>query len=142
MDVGHQLAFINQNFNNIASVIGQNSFVIVLRGTAAFVPTNIANTVAAGDYTLVIPHNLGYIPTAIVHSTIQEPTANFTGYTNLPYSDFFPTGSVNVGKLSRTLYFETDATNLTIHTFQSVGISYSSTPTYNIRYYLLQPTAN
>lgn len=120
----------------------QNTFKIIASGTAAFTPTNVGFTVAAGDLTLVIPHGLGYIPAAMVFSTVPEATAGFTGRTSLPYSDYFPNASPNVGQIFRTVYYDIDATNLTIHAFQSRNISYSAAPTYNVKYYLLQETAN
>lgn len=142
IDRGHELAFINQNFNNIASVIGQNSFVIVLSGTTTL---TVPNPVPASTtYTTTIAHNLGIVPASICFVNLPSSIAiTLPGQnTPLPYYNV-----ANGGGTTTTTAFmiltRVDSTNLYIDWKSNYAVALSDVNgIYTYKYYLLQQTTN
>lgn len=130
MDTGHQLAFINQNFNNIANVIQQNSFVILKSGTFSILaPANNNNTTT-------VPHNLGFLPIPLCFLS----TANNTVYYPLPQWTSASRDDVNsVVKFSTWIDCNVDSTNLYIDFINALP---GANGPFTIKYFLLQQTAN
>lgn len=128
MEIGHQLAFTNQNLNNIASVIGQNSFVILQSGIVSVTAAaNVTNTTT-------VAHNLGLIPIPLAFLSNGIQYYPLPTWTNLSRDD-----------VNHVINFRTwldaycDSTNLSIQFFNSTA---ATTGPYDIKYYLLQQTAN
>lgn len=136
MDRGHELAFINQNFNNIASVIGQNSFVIVQVGTIntpAYSVALVANQYTTAHASSVVAHNLGYVPVILAFISIGGY------YIQVPYTSI---GGVGTTANWTVITASVDSTNVVIdvNAMQFNGSVTGSI--YSIKYYLLQQTAN
>lgn len=130
MDTGHQLAFINQNLNSIASVIGQNSFVILKSGTFSI------SAAANSNNTTTLAHGLGFLPIPLCFLS----AANNTIYYPLPQWTSLTRDDVNNQiKFATWIDCNVDTTNLYVDFFNSLG---GTGGPFNIKYYLLQQTAN
>lgn len=129
MDKGHELTFINQNFQNIANVIQQNSFVIAKSGTVTL--TKGANILSANTS---VTHNLGITPMCI--AAIDYGGGAFY---SLP-AVFIDDATGAVVELVNTI---TDPTYATfVVKSPSGGTIYPLAQAFTIKYYLLQQTAN
>lgn len=127
MDKGHELAFINQNFNNIASVIQQNSFVIVKSDTIAY-------SFSGGNSSFrAIPHGLPFIPIPLAF--LGTSTSFYR-----PLPTWLGIGYTVSGVVFNTwIDCDVDATNLNLYANYATGNFGSG---LFIKYYLLQQTAN
>lgn len=134
-----QTAFINQNFQTIASTLETNSFRIVDRGTVG-VAGNASTTTWS-----TIPHNLGFVPVPFVFLNDITRTIGSTVVTtdaNIP----FPTWtSLTPDNVNHVINFGTyldcvvDETNLYIFIFNSTS---STVGPLQISYYLCQQPTN
>lgn len=137
-DAAQQTAFINQNFQTLASALETNSFRIVKVGTISVVQGSV--TGSAGIYEslfgqTIVAHNLPFTP-------IVQAYLNFGGsYIQTPY-----TAVNNISSSSTawtTYYISTDATNIY---FQYQGAIFGggtiAGATFTANYYLLQQPAN
>ena len=113
---------------------GFNSFKIVASGTVVL--NKPANTETAQA---TIPHSLGYAPLAVVYFGEVGDTEN----TQLNYYSF--AGAVDSYKVQRIMYFDSNATELTI-TWKNPSWAgnqfYTNALDYSFRYYLLVETAS
>ncbi len=137
MDNGHQLAFINQNFQSIANVLQQNSFVIVQSGTTT-IPAITVGAPGAGQYGsgsqgVTINHNLGFVPIVMAsvlygstYVTIPYTTTSNTATTAIWYNFWSSVDSTQVSFVANVLSYNSAASN-------------ASLP---VKYYLLRQTAN
>lgn len=144
-DDGHKWAFVNQNFQNIANVIQQNSFVIVSSGTltiplATLAAAGSTNTYFAASGSPDVYHNLGYTP--VVLAFAQNAADEYT-LMPLLYHNTGGTG----GGLSIATYTVT-ATNSIVTgycnfvAYGGYNFTGTSTPAINVKYFLLQQTAS
>lgn len=124
-----------------------NIFKIVQSGTVSQTLSNTSNTVsgAAGDnpQEFAIAHNLGYIPAFLVY--VRAPADFFDGAVlfQLPHSTYINNDGGSDGLYFTHFYAVVDDTNLTIKYDHRSNTDYSpSAPTFEVRYYLLQETAN
>lgn len=140
-----QLAFINQNFQAIASTLETNSFRIVKSDTAT-----IASTGATVSYTTV-PHNLGYAPVPfafLLNQTVSTGTSIISTDANIPLPTFTnatidtikgtATNSGNpipIFAFSGYLEVFCDDMNFYVLLYNATG---GSIPTHTIGYYLVQ----
>lgn len=141
MDAGHQLAFINQNFQNIANVLQQNSFVILASGTATVVvPTPFSsNSVKSTS----VAHNLGFKPAyiAFVDIPIGDGSALLQGkLTNVPAS-LLATGGTP-GVVTVRAVADVDTTNINFRV-ENPGTGLTGVDgNWVFKYYLVQQTAS
>lgn len=144
MDNGHQLAFTNQNFNNIASVIGQNSFVIIQSGTASIQGDDNSGGTTWKIYSQTIAHNLGYKPAVMgfVESTGTQTDGLGTSNYRRPTPTAVYTLTVTAG-WPQLAYAEVlvNETNVICRWLGNPGSNWTSV-TVAFKYYLLQQTAN
>jgi len=129
--------------NNFIFNSGQDTFKIVDSGTASIAPfTTSDGTENSGSVT--ITHNLGYVPAffAFKQGTSGQYLGNWNGSRLLAYT--FGTGhALNINGIE---YQTTTITTTSITFTDKVTLSQNggsfTTPTYNIKYFLLQETAN
>ncbi len=132
MDRGHELAFINQNFQSIANVLQQNSFVIVGTGT-----TTVTAMVNQGSFNLVT-HNLGYVPMVI--ATCQGPSTSFLFSPNWAMVPYIVTSESAVTKTVVTIP-TINTTSLQFEVDLGSGAT-GAAGVWTFNYKLLQQTAN
>lgn len=136
MDKGHELAFINQNFQTLSTELESNSFRTVLGGTATI------STPANSSVTYSIAHNLGFIPIPFCFLSAN----NNTQYIPLPaWTSLTRDDTTVISGTAGQIVFRTwincycDNTNLYIQHFNSKS---STDGPFDIKYYLLQRTAS
>lgn len=133
MDKGHELAFINQNFQSIANVLGKNTFTIVASDVVS-----ITRNASATSASLTVSHNLGYLPAILAF--LGSGAAG-----NLPFINLLFTGA-DAGKVMTAIYISSvSTTDFTIQVASpnyASNTDYSQTITYTIKYYLSQPSAS
>lgn len=143
-----QTAFINQNFQTIASILETNSFRIVKRGNTA-----ISSTGSTINW-VTVPHNLGFAPVPFVFLNDISRTAGttvITGSGNIAFPtwssltlDTIKSSATNSGNALPIVAFQTffdavaDETNLYIFLYNATGSSISA---FNVGYYLIQQAA-
>lgn len=142
MDKGHQLAFINQNFQSIANVLQSNSFKIVATGTvaapAAVTVADGTNTFAGGA-TTTVAHGLSFTPLVMAFVAVSS-----TQYSLMPYSQTVSANDPGGGIISTFYRVTTNSTNVEVFHYvvsYSPGIGAGTYSGANIKYYLLQETA-
>lgn len=144
-----QTAFINQNFQTLASALETNSFRIVVGPITTGITTS-GNSVD----TVTIAHGLGYapIPFGFMNDvTITGPSGIITNNGNLPLptwvsltGDTIKSTATNSGVALPIIAFKiyvqivSDATNVYILLINATG---SGGTTYNVTYYLTQQPA-
>lgn len=133
-DNGHQLAFINQNFQSIANVLQQNSFVIVSSGTKTVtVPIGYSD---GAFYSTTFTHNLGIIP--MVFAYVDGP-AGVVATGSSPTTNILSTGTAP--------FTIAGVADINVNTTQVIFNVYGSNVTANLtgdwvfKYYILQQTA-
>lgn len=120
----------------------QDIFKIVQTDTVSQTLSNVANTVSAGLQTITIPHSLGIVPSFVAYFTAPSGFIDGSILTTLPHDTFFNSG-VNIGLGFTHFYATADMAGLNINYRHFASTDYSpSAPTFLIRYYLLQETAN
>lgn len=130
-DTGHQLAFINQNFQSIANFLKSNSFKIIKTGTGT-----LPSFTSPATNTTMVPHGLNFIPIPLVF--IGDATSI---YYALPAILGYNLGTPTAGVINISSYvgYNVDDANLQIyHANSSTGTTLS----YPFKYFLLQETAN
>lgn len=138
MDNGHQLAFINQNFQSIANVLQQNSFVIVsvvnTTMTAPSTPDGGVGVWSGNFARTTIAHNLPSTPVIIAY--LNQGSQYYPMMWQLLSTP--GGGSIAMANFVASV----DATNVYLDcTVSSLHTTFTG-GTYNVRYYLLQQTAN
>lgn len=144
-DADQQTAFINQNFQTIASTLETNSIRIVSRGT-----TSIGSSGASSNWN-TIPHNLGFAP--VVFAYLAGVTlSGITTNANIPLPtwtsatiDTIKATALNGGVAIPSVIFSTwmeavaDTTNLYVILYNATGASISN---LTVQYYLGQQPAS
>lgn len=133
--------------SNLIFNSSQNVFKIVQSDTVSQTLTNTANVVSGAEANnpqiWPIPHNLGFSPAFLVYMTAPAGFVEGSALFQLPHTTFFNDGTVNDGFFFTHFHATADSTNLYIKYNHLVNTDYSpSSPTFTIRYYLLQETAN
>lgn len=145
MDNGHQLAFINQNFQSIANFLKVNSFKIVLSSSTTITVPNPQGTDFSSSST--VTHNLGYIPAYLAYVI---PPSTYTGSLRnvlVPFLDYVIFDSANPPNIAGWhINGRGDVTLLNTTTIK-FGLfftnNFGNTPgIWTFKYYLLQETAN
>lgn len=90
-DPAQQIAFINQNFQSLASTLETNSFRIILEGTTTI--TVPAASVSGDLEGPLIPHSLNITPTVIANVTTNTLLGS-NGNTPTPWTAFSSTGTL------------------------------------------------
>lgn len=118
----------------------QNAFKIVSTATVSQTLTNAANIVTAGTQSLAIAHGLSFIPSFIVYMTAPVGFIDGGILFQLPHLTYNATP--DAGSVFTRFYGTADATNLYINYQHRSNTDYSpATPTFSVRYYILQETA-
>lgn len=144
-DPAQQTAFINQNFQTIASTLESNSFRIVTGGL-----TSVSSDGSATNWTTVA-HNLGFAPVVFAYLT----GVNLSGITsngNIPLPtwagasvDTLKSTALNGGVakpvfiMSSWIEAVADATNFYVVLYNATGASISALP---VQYYLVQQVSS
>lgn len=120
----------------------QNTLKIVKTDTLVTTLTNTSNTVAQGVQTITIPHLLNFKPAYTVYLLVPDGLAGISGaqLVALPYNSFVG-NNPGLGPFTY-FYAYVDESSLYIRFNHGFSTDYSpQTPTYSIRYYLMQETA-
>lgn len=122
----------------------QNTLKVVQTASVVQTLTNTANTVAQGTQVKTIAHNLGFKPAFLVYMTTNPGYVSGEVLIALPDLFVLPSGhSLGGGTIFSKFWATADDNNLYINYFHRVSTDYSpSAPTFTVRYYLLQETAN
>lgn len=142
-DTGHQLAFINQNFQSLANYLRANTLQIVAQKATPTINVPAITQSAVGVYiggsspSATIPHGLPFTPIVIASegdttafSPLSQPFGGSTG-SAMEYQDY--------------LVLESDATNIYFFVNRTMRIFTAGSVTapsinYKAYYYLLQQT--
>lgn len=143
-NAGQQTAFINQNFQQIASTLETNSFRIVDRGVVS-----VSSDGSTANWT-TYAHNLGFVPIPFAYLT-RVTLSGITTNGNIPLPTFT---SLNIDTLKSTALnggvarpidiFGTwmeavaDDTNLYVILYNATGSSISA---LDVQFYLVQQPA-
>lgn len=147
-DLGHQLAFINQNFLTIAGVLSKNSFLIYRSDTYTFPAISglAANTEQVQQFS--VNHSLGLIPAYNVYAQIPKSTES--GMAGFP-STFYTVVESRSGfqdstdpQMFNTFFIGINETSLFVNRIAANGdfVDPHDASAVTIRYYIQQQTAN
>lgn len=129
-DNSQQTAFINQNFQSLASALETNSFRIVVSGTVSVQASGNTNN------TTTIPHNLGFTPIPFCFLS----ASNNTVFYPLPQWTSLTRDDVNhVINFATWIDCNVDSNNLNIEFFNSLN---TTNGPFNVQYYLLQQSSS
>lgn len=130
-DPGQQTAFINQNFQTLASALETNSFRVVVNSvyttTNAFTTTS---TPTGGHVTESFNHNLDFTPVVLAYILSSG------SYFQLPFTLFSETATYTVSSISAST--DSAKVHFTLST-SNQGSNWGNIP---IQYYLLQQSAS
>ncbi len=121
----------------------QNTLKVVSSGTVDLGIISAANIVAGGTQTHDLVHNLGFKPAVLAYADLPDANLLTTSLVQIPYTTFFTSGGLSGEFLSNTYYSHVDVNTIRFYVTHHTGTDYSPiTPTWSIKYYLLQETAN
>lgn len=117
-----------------------NIFKIVASGSVVQTLSNSSNAVSSGTQTVTVAHDLGYKPVHFAY--IEGPSTFESGRLfQLPYSSSTDIGGDNY--YFCRIYSNVDDDNLYVRFQHNYNTDYSpEAPTFTIKYYILQETAN
>lgn len=139
-DSAQQIAFINQNFQNLASTLESNSFRIVqntTHNTNAFTISASSNTYFSDSNVTTIPHGLNFAPLAFGAEQLGS------GFFMSPSTQV---STSNTGFTVTTINLSTDTTNIYItvlvYGFTPITLTNSPVSSVPVTYILVQIAAS